>query len=548
MKTMKKVFAILLVVLMFASVCSLTAFASEPSTGDGGAAAAPTSGTITIKSSEQGTTYNFYRLFDLALHDLNEDGKYDAKDSYIYTLNDKWKAAFTTGALASYLVDTNSGSLNAIDVNGTIKYINITNANVVAFTNAAMEVALADGAPAYDLTANGTGSDLEVAADTLGYYLMIPMDASIKNGNSSGSVASLTSTVPDVDILVKAEKPSIEKTDDKITVDVGETVTYTITGTMPNTAGYETYKYIIKDEMTSGLTFKKNVKVELDGTDITDLVTIDYETKANAFSADIPVMSLQGENGANIGKQIKLTYTAVVNDNAVASTQEKNKATLEYGHNPSDLESTTPIEEEVYTAKIVINKYTGDDPTAEGKKLKDAKFALMNSEGKFYKYTAATETDPAKVEWVELTGGPAANATANVTDAQATAIKNAAEASTITTYSTGPDGAAEFKGIKDGTYYLVEFEAPSGYNRLQKATEVVVAGTDADTAEGKVENTADATGQFDAAVDKTADIQNNAGTELPSTGGIGTTLFYVVGGMLLVGAGVLLVTKKRMEN
>ena len=542
MKTMKKAFAFLLVVMMLASVCSLSAFAE-------------TAGTITVKASENGTTYNFYRIFDLAGQDTDDDTSLDA---VTYSLNDKWKGFFVGAGApgAAYIVDdddptANDGKgLNTIDVDGVTKYINIVEGNVVDFTNAAMQYALGDptadpavAAIAEDATATGTGSDLTVNVDTLGYYLMIPMDASIKNSNSSGSVASLTSTNPDAEVNVKAEKPKIEKTDDTVSAEVGQTVTYSVTGTVPNTAGYETYVYKISDEMTSGLTFQKDVVVKIGETDVTESCTIDYTTKDNAFTADIPVKNLQDY----VGQPITLTYHAVVNDDAVASKQEKNKATLEYGHNPDETTKTTPIEEEVYTAKIVINKYTGDDPTAEGKKLKDAKFALMNADGKFYKYTAATEDAPAKVEWVALENGPAADDTSEITVAQAKVVKDAAEAETITGYTTDVNGAAEFKGIADGTYYLVEFEAPAGYNRLLKATKVTVEGTNVD-GEG-VENIAQASQTaFDEAVDATADIKNNAGTELPSTGGIGTTIFYVVGGLLLVGAGVLLVTKKRMEH
>ena len=527
-KIMKKAFAILMSLVLMLSLAVPAMAADEPTTG-----------TITIKDSEQNTEYRFYRLFDLALQDL--DGTNTTYESYTYTLSSKWHDIFTSGALKSYLVNANTGSLNSINVDGTIKYINITDANVVEFTNAAMAVTLAEGAPTVDETKTGSGSDLEFDVNTLGYYLMVPVDAVIKTPNSNGSVASLTSTKPEAAISVKATKPSLEKVDDKVTVDVGDTVTYTLTTTVPNTAGYKTYTFKIYDEMTEGLTFQKDVEIKIadkEGNITNDTgVVIDYTSKANAFTVTIPVANYQDY----IGKTITLTYTAVVNDKAVKATAEKNKAKLEYGHNPNDLEQTTPIEEEVYTTKIVIDKYTGTNS-----KLANAKFALMNTAGKFYKYTAATDTTDAKVEWVELTGGPAANNTADVTDVMATVIKTAAEAFTITTYATDTNGAAEFKGIADGDYYLVEYEAPAGYNRLQKAIKVTVAGTDVDTAAGKVENKADSTGSFDVPNPATASVLNQAGSTLPETGGMGTTIFYIVGGVMVAAAVVLLITKKRM--
>ena len=298
--------------------------------------------------------------------------------------------------------------------------------------------------------------------------------------------------------------------------------------------------------MTNGLTFNKDVSISIEGkgTITSDSgVSIDYETKTNAFTATIPVMNYQD----SIGKTITLTYTAVVNENAVVHSQEKNKAFLEYGHKPGETEKTVPIEEEVYAAKITINKYTGDDASASGAKLQGAKFALMNSEGKFYKYTAAEGDTPAKVTWTSLTGGPAANDTVAVTDAQLAVIAQAAGSKTITTYTTDQNGAAEFKGIADGDYYLVEYEAPAGYNRLQKAAKVTVMGTNADTTE--TENKAQASQTvFDAAQSPIADIQNQAGTTLPSTGGTGTTIFYFLGSMMALAAIVLLITKKRMNS
>ena len=501
-------------------------------------------GSITITASENGTKYNFYRILDLTGKDTSSptDGTYDA---VTYTVNDTWKT-FISG----YLLDAQptGGSLNQIVVDGVVKYLNITESNIVDFTNAAMTYAIHNNI-AYDFQKIGDGSNVTQADLPLGYYLMIPVDASDKNENSSGSVASLTSTVPSATILVKAKKPDIEKEDDTISADVGQTVTYTVTGTVPNTAGYETYKYIIKDEMTSGLTFQQDVVINVitDATttpatkvDVTDKATIDYSV-ANKYSADINVFQLQNY----VGKTIELTYTAIVNDNAVASSQEKNKVHLEYGHNPSDLEKTTEIEEEVYSAKIIINKYTENATT--GPKLADAKFALMNSEGKFYKYTAASGSTPAAVTWVELTNGPAANTTSAVTDAQVAVIATADTAGTITTKTTNAQGAAEFPGLKDGTYYLVEFAAPQGYNRVDKAISVTVQGTDADTATGKTENVADATHQYDASQDAQADVENKSGSTLPSTGGMGTTILYVGGSILVILAAILLITKRRMK-
>ena len=225
----------------------------------------------------------------------------------------------------------------------------------------------------------------------------------------------------------------------------------------------------------------------------------------NGFTLTIKVMELQEK----VGKEIKVTYTAVTNDNAV-TVISKNSATLTYSNNPTDSESktTTPKDEEtVYSAKLVIDKCQKDN---ESKKLANAKFVLKNDEGKYYKYTAATESAAAKVEWV----------------------KNQADATEVT---TNTNGAAAFNGLKDGTYYLVETAAPAGYNLLANEVKVTING-------------ADATEVDLSSLTATAKVENSTGTTIPETGGIGTTIFYVAGGLLVLGAVILLITKKRMSS
>jgi len=519
---MKKLISLVLAIMMVAVVG--LAFA------DGGS--------LTIKSSELSTQYDFYRVLDLAITDLDIDTA-NGYEGYNYTLNDKWHAFWTTGAGKDYLVDTNSGSqtLNSVSVDGTLKYINLTQSNIVDFTNAAMAYAMNTSGLTTDATANGDGRDMTVSVNELGYYLMIPVDASIKTAVSSGSVASITSTDPNADIKVKAVKPEVEKVDDAQTAQIGQTIHYTVTGTVPNTAGYNTYKYVLADTMTSGLTLKHDVSVTVVDREGTVNATVTYST--NGFEADIPVMTLQD----SIGKKIIVSYTAVVNEEAIQNNQEKNEVKIKYGHDPEHLEESTPKVEEVYTAKIIINKYTGNDKTASDKKLANATFALINAAGKAYKYTAATETTDAKVEWVDVTNGPAADTTTAISDAMITALGTAG----ATTQTTMADGSAKFIGLADGTYYLVETAAPAGYNRLQFATQVKVEGHDVDDA--FLENKAQV-GQteFDYKIDSTADIQNNQGVELPSTGGIGTTIFYILGGLLVVGAAVILVARRKASN
>ncbi len=535
MKQARRLFAFVAAIVMAFAV-ALPAWAEETTNP----------GSLTVKNSEDGVTYNFYKVFDLTGQDTSNpaDGEYDA---VVYTIDSNW-ASFFSGAGASYISNTNTGDLNPIKINGTTKYINITENNKVEFTNAAMKYAI-DNDLGTDTTANGkTGSDVTVNNLELGYYLMVPVDMTDEKNNplTSGTIASLTSTVPSGDIYVKATKPTVTKTDDAVSADVGQQITYTLTGKVPNTSGTTSFIYKLQDEMSTGLTFNKDVSVAIDGTAVAaESVSswIDYDTVTNGFVITIPVVNYQN----NIGDDIVLTYTATVNDNAVTSNQEKNSAKVIYGRNPNELQESVPVEEEVYSAKIIINKYTDGD-SKNGAKLGNAVFALMKIDGntaKFYKYTAATADAPAAVTWVSVANAPTSG-TAVVTDAMATALADAGAAENITVKTTNSDGAASFDGIADGTYYLVEIAAPDGYNRLDTPQVITVEGEDVDTKHEQTENTAYASQtEFDSAVNPTADVNNQTGTELPSTGGIGTTIFYVVGGLLVAGAAVSLVVRRR---
>ncbi len=518
MKGLKKLLTGILAATMIMGSC-LTVSAAETTAE---------TGTITISGAdEEITQYDFYRVLDF---------KKSGDKAGVYSISSKWAGFFSTGDGKNYLVAENTGSLNEILVDGAKKYLNITESNVVNFTNAAMKYALENNV-ASDATA--TDKDTVTGLD-FGYYLMIPVGASIQNGESSGSIASIDTVAPTAEIIVKAKKPSIEKEDNQVTVDVGQTVEYKIKGKVPNTKGFDTYTYKISDEMTPGLTYQKNAKVSVGGTELKENFTIENSDDGFVFTLTKTATS---DNFANLtaGAEILIEYTAVVNENAIESTNEINTAQLKYGRNPEELEEGLPVKEEVYSAKIIIDKIDGTNTST---KLAGAQFALINSEGKYYHFVAAKDGAPAKVEWVDVANAPAKD-TSSVTDAMAKTLATAAENGVITAQTTDANGAAEFKGIKDGIYYLVEFKAPDGYNRLAAPQSVTVTGNDVDV-NGHKENVAYA-GQenFDEAVNGTAVVKNNTGSLLPATGGIGTTIFYILGGILIVaGAAYFIVRRK----
>ena len=301
--------------------------------------------------------------------------------------------------------------------------------------------------------------------------------------------------------------PQIEKTvnDDDGTVEIGQKLTYTITGKVPSTKGYTEFTYQVTDTMTEGLTFNEDVKVTIGGTDVTAAATI--TNNEDGFVASVNMMKYQDQ----IDKPVVITYTATVNEKAIVNDKETNTAVLKYSNNPADKDSydESTVTVDVFSFNIVINKYaTGNENT----KLEGAKFVLKNNEGKYYKYDAATKA----VTWV------AAKADA-------------------TEVSTDANGAARFDGLQAGTYNLEETAAPAGYNQLTKDIIIVLDKTGSATINGAASTLEDARSL-------TAGVANSTGTVLPETGGTGTVIFVALGALAVICAGVFLVTNKRMSK
>ena len=481
MKKLKKLLSAICVAVMVLAM-SMTAFAAG-------------NGEITVNGTTNGKTYDIYKIFDLTQ---------GSGSAVAYTVDPDWENFFFNGgAGASYLTTTSTPGLNTLTYNSTTYYINITDGNVAEFAQKALAYA-STKTPDASRVADDSGS-LKFENLDLGYYLVYPQGATDIQP-AYGSICSLTSTVPTATVNVKATYPEIEKTIDEQDVQVGQIVTYTIKGQVPDTTGYTAYKYEVKDTMTSGLTFDSttaNFSVRFGGTDIGVAPT--YAN--NGFTLTFDMTQYQQYKG----QVITITYSAKVNKDAVV-TLTKNKATLTYSNDPGDgnsTETTPPEEVEVYTSKIVVDKYDANNP---GQKLANASFILVKKDGgneTFYKYDAGTAT----VSWV-----------ANKNDA--------------TVKTTDSNGATEFIGLSDGEYYLRETAAPSGYNLLDHDVKVTITHTTTNVG-GTV---------FNIGVSQKSEIPNNTGATLPGTGGIGTTIFYVLGGILLVGAVVVLITRRRMKN
>lgn len=437
-------------------------------------------GSITVDNPKSETTYTAYKIFDVTYNG----------DNYSYTIE---KSSPWFGTVSGY-----TAGLTLTQVNGTDTFV-VTTTDDFSAPNfaAALKNGLIDTIQGTPLNAGTDGKPTATGLE-LGYYFVT---------SSSGALCSLDTTKPNVTIYDKNDMP-FEKEVNTPSADVGQTVTFTITGEVPEHTAFTTYTYEITDTMSKGLTFKKDtLKVKIGSQDVNagaDTYTLADPADSDSFTFKLTIKV----KNYTVGDNIVVTYDATVNDQAIAEIS-KNNAVLKYSNNPNtdELGESVPQVETVYTSKIVINKFeTGN----ENKKLPGAKFVLYKEETiegnktiKYYQWDATNK----KVEWVN----------------------KQVDATEVT---TGEHGEASFEGLADGTYQLVETKAPAGYNQLTGPQEVKVAGSTTDTMK----------------LTATANVSNQAGTLLPSTGGMGTTVFYVLGFVLVVGAGVLLVTKKRMSQ
>ena len=477
MKHARKLTSLLLaLVMVFALAVTVAA--------DGTGAAEPAKGSITVDNPIEGQNYTAYKIFDVV---------YDTEEHYSYTIDSTSNSWFST--VKSY-ADTPANGLTLTLVKGTNTYVVTTTGDFspAAFADA-LKAAVNGKAGKTLAVADGkaTARDLD-----LGYYFVT---------STTGALCNLTTTNPNANIHDKNDMP-FKKEVDKTNVDVGQTVTFKITGKVPDYTGFTKYTYLITDTMTDGLTFNRDsLTVKVGEATVTNDCTIAYdaETAPQTFTVSIPVL----EKKYDFGAEIVVTYTATVNKNAIAMISS-NKAKLTYSNDPTtdETKDSQTEEQKVYTSKIVIDKYeTGN----KNKKLDGAIFVLYKK--------APTDADPNAIQYYKQ----------DDTTKAVTWVDDIAEATRVETDNTG---AAFFEGLADGTYYLVETKAPAGYNQLTGPQEVKVAGSTTDTTKLSV----------------TAEVANNTGTLLPSTGGMGTTIFYVLGFVLVVGAGVLLVTKKRMSQ
>lgn len=500
MKKVKRMLAVLLAAIMTLAMAT-TAFAAE----------AP-KGSLTVRVNQnntlKGQTIKVYKLFDLTV----------SESHYAYTVNETYKAAIATALNLP-------GTATSEDLYNKLAAYQTGSKEIQKFADDFTTAALTAGTEATSTSNKITEAVESYAFNDLdyGYYL-------VYQTGTKEIQSSLVSVDKDTaEVSLKGEAPSIEKTANAETVEIGQVVTYTITGTIPDTTGYDSYVYKIKDTLTTGLDFVKDA----DGTVVDDVNAYPVSVKIGEGQATPQTAKLSGDNNRTMtldlsqwikenqtskGSEFTVTYYAKVNANAVVT--EKNSASLEYGNDPSNTTTTTPSEVKTPTYPLQIRKFARGD---EQNFLDGATFRLYPTE----------ENAKADTNAIGVTGS---NGTYTVD-------KNSKNFDMVSVESEIPSGMnLKLNGLAAGTYWLVETEAPDGYNGVTAPIKITITKSN-DT---DVNNWTISKGD-DVVEDKIIDIENSTGTILPGTGGMGTVLFTVVGVVLalLIGASFVISRRKR---
>ena len=406
-------------------------------------------------------------------------------------------------------------------------------------------------------TATGTGT---VTLAKAGYYLIVDTTNIAEDGYDAKNLTLLKVTGDNQTITpnVKTDKPSVKKKvaentkysqddgygetfNDVADYNIGDSVDFHLIGAVPDMKNYDTYKYEFEDTLSNGLTVPDlaDIKVYLSNDEKVDQ-NDDSELTNDSNLEDNLTVSVSGqkiyvsfkdlktiENIAK-GKYIIVEYSAILNENAVIGLNgNENKVKLKFSNNPNGGGTGETPEDKVivFTYELDTTKIDADNK----KKLSGAEFKLINKDGKY----ATIENDKVTGWVVDDNAG--------------------------STLVSGDNGLFRVIGLDAGVYKLKETKAPGGYNLISAPIEFTIAATttNGQTWDGlpgsaltKLEitvNNETTSGSTSTGI-VSMNVENKSGSTLPETGGIGTTIFYVVGVILMLGAGVLLVTKKRMSS
>ena len=494
--------------------------------------AAGADGSISVTGNDAFQGIAVYQMF-------NED---DSSGTAKYVLTNEWKTFFTT--------DEGSGGIG-LEAEGddlsdaAYTYVKSLGADdAQAVSDFAKKAAAWATDPSHVITATKSAEvavgtkTATVSALAYGYYLVVPnpkgstdqteplrgTDAMLVNVNDSTPVVMDLKTVyPTVEKQVQTGEGAA---DDHASASVGDTLNFTLTSTVPDISEYtQGYQFSFVDTLSEGLTFNSgSVNVMIGDKDVTSNCTIVNPSTGN----NVLTIHFGTENGSlsdgkydatdlftgKAGQKITVTYTATLNENAVVATDELNSVKVVYSNNPTTDGTGESAESKThqYTFGFDLNKTDGTNGLA------DAKFQLKDSEGNVIDLISAGADTyrPAK------TGE-----------------------SGVDTVTTPEGGVIHFTGLAEGTYQLVETEAPEGYNKVTEPITVTIEATYKD--DGTLNTWSVKLGD-EVQQGQTVEVVNHAGTLLPGTGGIGTVVFTVAGAAIVIAGAAWYISRRKQQN
>ena len=529
-KAMKKLMAALLAVAM---VCAMAIPAFAAGTG---------SNTLTINGTTDGHTYEAYQVFtgDLKGSVLSNivwgdgvDGDGILVDPELPATLSGTSSATSAAELAARLegLPSNSDDVNTFakvvskHLKASAKHISTASGKTYTINN------LPDG---YYFIKDAT--DIMPEGATYSRYML-------------NIVTNVNINAKDTTVTLKKEIQHNETGEWGVVGDnqIGDTVEFRTITTVPDTTGYTDYTYAIHDtmspELTSNVKTKSDITIKVNDSTVLDStyynVTVD-PTNSNKFTVSVYIIQAIKDNKLAVGNKLYTYYTGVLNETAKVypDDPQKNEAYLEYSNNPNDVGTGKTPDQTVYdwTFKVDVTKVDGNDKT---KTLEGAVFVLSEKSGLDLepgKDGTPTENLDKLIKLVDNHNGTYTVANTNTT--------------TTYTMTTPTDGKISIKGLDDEKeYYLYETKAPGGYNVLTAPVKIKITNNTYNAIGNQIVNQPNVEVNGRNAYSGVGfEVENNVGTTLPGTGGIGTTIFYVIGGGLMVAAAILLITKKRMEN
>ncbi|WP_370827327.1 SpaH/EbpB family LPXTG-anchored major pilin [Fournierella massiliensis] len=545
MKLLKRVGALCMAAAMAMSL-SVTAFAA----GNGG------NKTLTVT----GETLDNKKVYAVQMFDarVTEGGSGNTFDNYELVNAENWLKFFKATALEGGMGLTDQdkdGDTDADDVRAYLEKMTADSADVKT---------LADKAQAWvrnystDFAVITSDDEAPAVADKetftqlkAGYYLVYPEGGSTGTGNrgtdamlvnvptDANAEWAMKSTFPTVDKKVDTDGEGGNGAADNGSAQVGDVVTFTLTSAVPDMSDYTSFYFGFTDNLTNGLKVVNNAGTDvnngdnltIDGLTVTiggETVTTGYTVSLHDSVLKVEFKNLKGVTEAaqpeDMGKAIVVTYKAMITEAATTTDPATNTVKVEYSNDPNtdSKGESTPDESNVFTYKIVVNKYADDVANLPG-----AEFILSTS-------ATAPTAEEIEADYVDYTG-----LIKLVGSAEVYRVAKPDEVG-VNSFTTTANGDITISGLEAGTYYLHEVKAPEGYNKLKAPIEIKIEMTNAETGDATI-TVNDTKASGDGTV---VDVKNKKGIELPETGSIGT-IGLTVAGVAIVLVGVFAPRKKK---